>query len=184
MLKFPFSKYLQQTYCAFLIMQSKKRALYLWISEKKKAYTSSNVHSFTLYTDRHWNQEAEGWPNIPVHHSSQTHSNDALSKRGTPSVQSGFVRCSHIYTFIYIQTDRRPGLQFVSELKALLWLFNCTDTWRVRIFWVPTQKLIVVSDNFKDKTKGGKKLIPKQLSHSGMLCKFDNWMNKTILTYH
>jgi len=87
-------------------MQSKKQALYLWIVENKKnnGYTSLNVHSFPLYTDRHWNQEADGWPNVPVHRLSQTH--NAMSKRGTPSMQSGFVRCSHIYTFIYIQTKK------------------------------------------------------------------------------
>ncbi len=123
-LKFPFSKYLQQTYCAFLIMQSKEQALYLWISEKK-AYTSSNVHSFTLFTDRHWNQEAEGCPNVPVHRSSQTHSNDALSKRGTPSIQSGFVRHGHIYIHLYSDIEDQ-GYNFSQELKAVLWLFNCT----------------------------------------------------------
>lgn len=79
-----------------------------------------------------------GGQNVPVHRLSQTHSHAAMSKRGTPSMQSGFVRCSHIYTFIYIQTkvkkhelgpparpihnilkrgstNLRPGLQFLSE---------------------------------------------------------------------
>lgn len=47
-LKFPFSKYLQQTYCAFLIMQSKKRALYLWISGEKKK--KIGIYILKMYT--------------------------------------------------------------------------------------------------------------------------------------
>lgn len=126
MLKFPFSKCLQQTYCAFLIMQSKKQALYLWISEEDKKciyiLKCTLVRSLHRQALKPRGRRVAKRPCSPL--ITNTHSNDALSQRGTPSIQSGFVRHGHIYTFIYIQTDRRPGLQFVSELKAFFLIFS------------------------------------------------------------
>lgn len=43
------------------------------LKKKNKKNIHPQMYTRSLSTDRHWNQEAEGWPNIPVHHSSQTH---------------------------------------------------------------------------------------------------------------
>lgn len=92
-------------------MQSKKQALYLWISEKKQkqknnAYTSLNVHSFTLYTDRHWNQEAERWPNVPVHRLSQTHTLTRRDEQARHCKYAEWICEMQSYLHIHLYSDK------------------------------------------------------------------------------
>lgn len=117
-IQFLFSKYLQQTYCALWIcsLRNKHCTYGSQRKEKNNAYTSSNVHSFTLYTDRHWNQEAERWPNVPVHRLSQTRTHTTWWARHSKYAE--WICEMQSYLHIHLYSDKSEKARTVSTSRA------------------------------------------------------------------